>query len=310
MIKLIALLALFTFSHFVHAMGKKNESFAPAKPNPIRWARPGTVFDLKILTYNIKGLPLPNIDHGKYERIGRFLHRRRLEGTAPQIVGMQEAFHSNSTRDIPKFSKYPYGAKGPKSRPFRINSGLLILSEYKIVDYDEMYYQACAGTDCFSSKGVQRARTRVPVGDGTEYVDLELFNTHMNADGDAVSTDPQSRAARAAQIQEFHDDIFVRSAFSSVPSILAGDFNFKTTMPDYQLFRSLMGVDDSGVYFPGFSRPNTVDYIFFHQTPNGPDHRVAVQPLRYTHSFDGSEMGPELSDHIGIEVDYRFTVLN
>ncbi len=281
-------------------------------PKP-QWARPGSQTLLRVMTYNIQGLPLPQINQGKYKPLGRTLYERRKARNAPHLVAIQEAFHSNAIRDLPRYSRYPYGATGLGARPLRISSGLLILSEFRLDQYDEMYYRDCSGTDCLASKAIQRARIKVPVNP-LEYIEIDFFNTHMNADNDALSSNAESRRARMKQVRQYLGEFISRHRFGDLLAIFTGDFNFRVGEPDYEVFRDRYQSRSMSEFFSGQAHPRTLDHQFVMSTENGAGaggtHRVRVEPIAYRRSFDGtSGSGAQYSDHVAVEVDYRLTVL-
>jgi hypothetical protein len=98
---------------------------------------------LRVLSYNIEGLPrLPARilrffsgahDESRFARIGDILRQRRESGDGPHIVAIQEAFHSKH-RELIERSGYPYYSYGPGDGFFKTNSGLVILSEFPILE--------------------------------------------------------------------------------------------------------------------------------------------------------------------------------
>ena len=64
---------------------------------------------LRVLSYNVNDLPWPLRKKAKSQMkfIGRDLARRRAEGTAPDIVLLQEAF-TNRSKKLVKKAGYPY----------------------------------------------------------------------------------------------------------------------------------------------------------------------------------------------------------
>ncbi|MEW6056767.1 MAG: endonuclease/exonuclease/phosphatase family protein [Bdellovibrionota bacterium] len=314
----VVLFYLLTFTAPAFALGKKRPE-ASGGVSPVEVASSGSPpisFQLRVLTYNIQGLPLPHIDHTKYEKIGRILGQRKARGNAPQIVAIQEAFHSDS-RNIPRFARYPWAAFGPRAKPMGINSGLLLLSQYRMAAYDEVRYVDCAGTDCFAAKGIQRATLSIPTGRGIN-VELEVFNTHMNADDDVVSNNNQSRKARLGQIRQYGGDFLRRSRVGELPALFLGDYNFQLGRPDYNLFASLVGGENAvetctrarnctGDQDMQVVLEQTVDHHFY-LAGYAAGRPVSLTPVHAEEVFDEAAPGERLSDHTGIEVVYQVTV--
>jgi endonuclease/exonuclease/phosphatase family metal-dependent hydrolase len=266
---------------------------------------------LRVLTYNIWGIPLGDEDelfigrHDRYGEIGRILARQRKEGTAPQIVAIQEAFHPR-TPELVKEAGYPYAKAGNQTRRGKLlGSGLWILSEYPIEEVKTVDYADCTGTDCWANKGAIAARIRVP-GLPTPVV---FVDTHLNADTDSGSPTPdETRKIRISQLAQFAalvDEI----ARPGEPVILAADFNFRPGDEDYRLVssrpgfsdgvaRCLKGNCDAQAGLEGEWR-GSVDHHFFSSGA------LDVAPVLARQVFTRPVDGTPLSDHVGLEVHYK-----
>lgn len=259
--------------------------------------------ELRVLSYNIQGLP--NDDdafHERYAKIGKKLYERRQDGTAPQLVAIQEAFHPR-TDELVAESGYPYyryGARGTSHSP--LPSGLIILSEYPIESAATVDFARCVGWDCWANKGAVLARVRVP---GLP-APLELIDTHMNA-----GRDDAELAIRRSQVVELLDFMRARRV-PGAPYIFPGDFNFRRGEIDYAEFSAGAGSnaaesclarhgqcagDDAAMLL------REVDHQFF-----GSSDRVSLRPIRAEQSFKELEDGRPLSDHRGLEVVFRIEV--
>jgi len=287
---------------------------APARAAPASGPPPaaGHGLELKVLTYNIKGLPLIT-DLDRLKRIGEILAERRRRGDEPDVVVLQEAFVRKARR-VRERAGYPYAIRGPEpGGPFANNSGLELLSNYPIVARVQRTLDDCAFPECFVSKsivGVTLALPGVPEP-------VQVFTTHLQAD---TRNDP----VRRNQI----DDIAVfldRIRFGGLPAIFAGDFNFKPKHPSYHKFLREMPVADAG--YDCLGAPSACEVVvgaggrtdfrdvwktandrqFYYQPPGGP---VQIEPIRvirnFTEPFARGEDGA-LSDHWGYEVHYRIT---
>ena len=218
---------------------------ATAAPNPL-------ATDVSVMTYNVHGLPWP-FASGRQDAlraIGVRLAEMRTRGVQPHLVLLQEAFTSDA-KAIGREAGYPYEVPGPgrKDRSqipadaaqqrYAQNahwmkgegdgtiedSGLVILSDYPVVDVRRMPYSrfACAGFDCLANKGILLVRVAVP---GLSQP-LTVINTHMNsrgASGVRRSRADQAFDWQAVQLREFVDSNVPPSA----TSILAGDLNVGT----------------------------------------------------------------------------------
>lgn len=204
---------------------------------------------LRVLTYNVQGLPWPlRLDSERsMEQIGRELRRMRGNGTAPHIVFLQEAF-TDAAEQLIDLAGYSYSARGPAatdppppasqyiSDEFRkerrlidgegwgkwADSGLYILSDYPILEQSARPFSrdACAGWDCLANKGVLFARIELP---GLP-VPLQVFTAHLNSRIDAGVPERRSLTAHRAQVREL-DAFIERRVDPALPLIFGGDFN-------------------------------------------------------------------------------------
>ncbi|MCC7442532.1 MAG: endonuclease/exonuclease/phosphatase family protein, partial [Bdellovibrionales bacterium] len=268
---------------------------------------------LKVLSYNIYGVPLPGVDHTRYRRIGQILAARRAAGTAPQVVLLQEAFHGNS-EELVRAAGYPFSVKGPPGEGARYNSGLRVLSEFEITRSSWAVFSQCVSWDCLARKGILHARLKVP---GLPQ-ELELYTTHMNADPEDSTfwTDAEeSLIVRITQLGEAREFIW-ETARSQAPLIFAGDFNFHPSGDDYLMFSGGTGFENAAEQcgrsptscaWPEGQDPTrdwrgSVDHQFYRE---GRSPRVDVEPARFEKSFRGPvHQGGKLSDHDGLEIDY------
>ena len=207
--------------------------------------------DISIMSYNVHGLPWPLTRGrpGALRKIGARLAAMRAEGNQPHLVLLQEAFTHNA-KAIAREAGYPYAVTGPgRADRWRAHpdagevrfvradnklkgegdgtfedSGLLVLSDYPILDVKRMPYSrfACAGYDCLANKGVLLVRVGVP---GAEKP-LTIVDTHMNSRGASGVSPLRSDAAYARQAKELRDFVSANIP-GDVPAVVAGDFNIK-----------------------------------------------------------------------------------
>ncbi|MCT2399629.1 endonuclease/exonuclease/phosphatase family protein [Novosphingobium mangrovi (ex Huang et al. 2023)] len=206
-----------------------------------------TAGTLSVMTWNVKGLPMP-VAFGRpsaLSEIGRRLASLRHEGRQPHIVLLQEAFISEA-KSIGAEGGYPYMAIGPQpddaapspslDAGFRENarwrkgeddgkwvgSGLVILSDYPIVETARMAFpqDQCAGYDCLAAKGVLLARVAVP---GTSRP-VTVIDTHLNsrkASGVSVARANTAYAWQAGTVRRF----VAKNVGPEDDVIFGGDFN-------------------------------------------------------------------------------------
>jgi endonuclease/exonuclease/phosphatase family metal-dependent hydrolase len=227
--------------------------------------------DLSVMSYNVHGLPWP-LSSGRpraLRKIGQRLAQMRETASQPHIVLLQEAFTSEA-KSIAREANYPFVVRGPakedrfanedgsKERQFarmdnRLkgegdgkleDSGLLILSDYPLVDVQRVPYArfACAGYDCLANKGLVMVKVLVPGASQP----VTLIDTHMNSRGASGVSNDRADAAYGWQAEQLRS--FVSGNVSPIaPAILAGDFNIGRTP-----YRRAMITYGSGV-LPGSS---------------------------------------------------------
>lgn len=262
---------------------------------------------LKVLTYNIRGLPLI-ADLDRLGRIGEILAERRRRGEEPDVVVLQEAFVEESRR-VRSRAGYPYVVDGRRDGRFLIanGSGLEILSNHPILDRYGRSFDDCAFPECLVSKsifGVTLQHPELPEP-------LRVFTTHLQADS-------RNESVRRNQI----DDIAVflsRIGFGRELAVFAGDFNFKPRHASYHKFLRELPVVDAGaacLAAPGACRvvvgdggterndvwKTTHDRQFFYLPPGS---ELRIEPARVVRNFTERFEGGSLSDHWGYEVHYR-----
>lgn len=296
------------------------------------------VIRLRILSYNVNDLPelfggssSPRLDH-----IGHDLARRRAEGTAPDVVMLQEAFTQRSERLV-KLSGYPYVVRGPGRRAtttarelsrrvhvthikvprrdmggFLTNSGLYILSNFPVVEHHvEMFGEsACTGFDCLANKAALHVRVAIPGLDEP----LDLLTAHMQA-----NIRRESKASRRLDAH-WRQTVIIRDFLKRVlqgsrrEAILAGDFNLRAPIERYDLFVQEIGARNLGLLCArdfegcevgeGTQRPElwryTNDYHFLI-----PGDNLDIRPVFMTRNYDELLDGEPLSDHLGFEAVYE-----
>jgi endonuclease/exonuclease/phosphatase family metal-dependent hydrolase len=286
----------------------------PALPSPrevVAEARAKDPFVLRVLTYNIHGI-LPWLSGEKqekilarYKEIARRLRHGRAEGTAPHIVAIQEAWTPYAAIAA-KDAGYPYVLAGASASSGKLaGAGLFLLSEFPVELSETVDYGHCTGFDCLATKGVQHVRVRVPEMGRS----LDVYNTHMNADGKPAKPE-DSRKARLGQIKTYA--AFVKKTRDPAsPAVLLGDFNFKTWGEDYLTFDGLLGAlhaakdclasgdctgDDAATIWN-----EAIDHALALPGSGG-----ALKASHIARTFKEPYEGKPLSDHLGLEARYLF----
>lgn len=295
--------------------------------------------DLSVMTYNVKGLPWP-IARGRPEalaNIAAHLADMREGGVQPAVVVLQEAFVSRA-KAIGDKAGYRYQATGagiprasePSSRRFplrrlnrgpQLDSGLLVLSDYPIVDIKAAAFpeSACAGLDCFAAKGVVLVTLEMP-GKGR----VQVATTHLNSRGASMAPTRESARAYREQV-DFLCEFLGSERDASIPLVLAGDFNLGDTeerlailppalehlnggtAPD-EPFRNFVQATDTEISRSDdarwvVERARDMQYIL----PGGGRTLSAISARI---PFGSKTPGGALSDHFGYTVEYRLAPSN
>ncbi len=264
---------------------------------------------LRVMNYNIKGLPLPWLKHKKrYLRIAKEIKSMRTTGVGPHVLSLQEAI-AKKTKYVQKTLKYPYYKKGPKGKGFRANAGLETLSEFEIVEENEFVYKRCASFDCLSRKGVQHTRIRIP---GMP-VDIDFYVTHMQAGptGDIITPNWYTTMVRELQAVDYFQFVN-RTHNPNNLMILFGDFNFRQKSGLYHVFVDTLDVQDAaydcstiyacaGAKDPMAAWVSNIDHQFYQAPANG---QVSIRPVYFDKLLHDNTGGKVLSDHDAAMVHY------
>jgi endonuclease/exonuclease/phosphatase family metal-dependent hydrolase len=296
--------------------------------------------DLRVMTYNIEGLPWPvRVSRRPFLReLGRQLARMRVQGEAADIILIQEAFSGAAGQAI-SLAGYANRVRGPtggspRARPSRdapaaltgkrkmargegfgslLSGGLYILSDYPITATASRPFRRgeCAGIDCLAKKGVQWARIQIP---GTPSP-IDVFNTHLQSRGSAGVSRHRSLQAHRLQVNEVSRFI---SAYRVVdhPMIFGGDFNMRNSEKRFEHF--------------DFAKPWPLVHRYCADRANGCrvlaswdgdapwmdtqdllgfDHgaTVRITPTQVETLFDQPWRGRPLADHDALLVTYRLS---
>ncbi len=260
---------------------------------------------IRLLSYNVKGLPTELDRRRRLQEIGRRLGAMRAEGTAPDFVLLQEAFGGYD--GLLEGAGYPHVAFGPSATggfpPRALSSGLIVLSEHPIEREERLRFEECAGADCGAAKGVLAVRVRLPGVASPFWV----ITTHLQAHGE---NDPERRA----QIDQLSDWLDELGAWHA-PHLFAGDFNFKAkddhpSHPSYVRFLERAPYDapsgklclDEPACTTLAPPPATEDDLWW----STPDHQFFLREpssgirmgiVRYEVAFTEPFDGDPLSDH-------------
>lgn len=218
---------------------------------------PGWSRDVRVLYYNLNWG-----NTSKYRTLATILLQKVAEGTAPDVVFIQEGFwdEGSLSSPYPVFRQvlgaaYPYQAHGPMRTGLRFfGSGLVILSRIPFGGTADKVYDACAGVDCFARKGIAMTMLNV----GGECGPVAFFNTHTQAGkrGDYGFLNIDPAVARLRQIGEYAAFVrqFTGGAAGAVPVIAGGDFNLFANRNDpsdlvsYRILTESLGFVNAEAY--------------------------------------------------------------
>ena len=311
---------------------------APAAADVLPSSRsaPLAAHSLRVLSYNVEGLPWPiaSARRDAAAAIAQSLRDLRDHHSEPQVVAVQEAFGSAQKR-IGGDAGYRYAAFGPAraqagagpanadDRRFRAaatvwrgegglrveDSGLAVFSDYPIVWARRVAFPdyACAGWDCLANKGMLAVAVRLP-GQAQPVI---LVDTHLNSN--AASGTGTSRSFYAYRRQVDALGAFAAELRATGdPVILAGDFNVgRDGSRSSYLARALLTRDAFGIAAVEDVCGGACRKLAPQNQPTadrsktilayGVGPRGSLAPEGATASFGFGTDGRHLSDHIGVE---------
>ena len=208
--------------------------------------------DFKVLTWNVQLLPRTLSPFSAALRKGQKVRLPKIaeacQNSAYDLVLLQEVFDRRLSRRLRRSLRqdYPYQYK-PRRRPFRLSSGLLILSRQPFELVERGFFRPRSGVDAIASKGYVLIEL---LHQGKK---IQVMNTHLQADDY-----PKAVRKRQAQTQVLAQ-VLNRWQKEAVPQLLAGDLNtIKSDSATYGfMMRSLEGFVD--LPFEAEERPYTWD---------------------------------------------------
>jgi len=180
---------------------------------------------MRVVTWNVRGLPLRIGSARAYRRIAEL-----LSVDLADILIMQEAF-TMAAKAIAKAAGYRSIAFGAGRTFLRhlVDSGLVLASLHDLSETSRLSFgrSRCAGIDCLANKGALASRIRMP-----ETL-VDVFTLHLNRHRAAYEPPNEPRRAMFEQIAHIRRYIDDRRD-AAIPAIIAGDFNFDR--PDSTLY--------------------------------------------------------------------------
>ncbi|HEY0464520.1 MAG TPA: endonuclease/exonuclease/phosphatase family protein [Polyangiaceae bacterium] len=250
------------------------------------WVAGAAVGHLKVLTYNIAGLPdgfMTAHPSANMSRIGSLLSHYDL-------ALIQEDFAYGTL--LRQSVKLPFQSPAfVRAGRLHFGDGLSQFAAHEFTALQREPWRACHGVvdsyfDCLTPKGFSSSRQQLAAG-----VEIDVFNVHLDAG--SSSADQQAREAQVAQLMEAIEQ---RSA--GRPILLAGDTNLRSQRGLLARFERASGLVDvcEALHCPG---GRLIDRVFFRSTPG-----LTISPRKW--SIDRrfvDAKGQPLSDHLAVAVE-------
>ena len=280
------------------AVSSENYAAAGRSPVPLlienpfargRLSQPKAALALKVVTYNIWGLPswMTGAPSGRYRQIARELERLNAD-----LILLQEAWTAQARESAPANGRWAI-ARAAGQQSFFQQCGLLTLSRLPILGGKFYPFSRAAFPDSFVNKGVLKVIVQLYTGQV-----LNVWNVHLQDGG--------SLDLRQSQVRELLHLVHAAQN-GQVADLVGGDFNCTPGSPCWDELVASLGPclqQISGVppfvTWDGLSKEagkgRTLDYIFVRA-------RTAVPTLEAAPrvAFAAADRKQRLSDHLGIE---------
>ena len=258
--------------------------------------------DIRILTYNVHGLPSEITGDDTTSRIEQIA--TILSTSDYDIIGMQEEWIDSDHEILVENSGYSYvdrfDEKLDASKVY--GAGLATWSDLPITNSTHFFYPSCYGyienaSDCFASKGLQM--TEIALSETiSETSTLHFYNTHLEAGNGTEDSD-----IRGEEIAQIISIINEHSA--DHPVVFVGDFNLsfsdsvdnaqlQSLMQDANLTHACMAVD--------CPEADHIDQIFLRSSS---EISLSVESWSRESQFVDAD-NVDLSDHPAISADLHW----
>lgn len=248
----------------------------------------GTSGSLRLLTYNVAGLP--EVISDSHPERDLPLIGARLSGY--DVVLTQEDFAYPRLLGSHVHTMMPLSTA---QRGFPFGDGLTRFAAHPMAHVHREAWKACHGTvgaafDCWAAKGFSVVRHTL--AHGTE---LDIYDLHMDA-----GKSRGDRAARARQVEQLIASIAKRSGHRAI--IVAGDFNMDEQ--DEALASRLMratGLRNACTELQ-CTEPHRIDRVFYRS-----DEQLDLEATRYSIPIGRfSDVDGPLSDHDPVSVEFAW----
>lgn len=171
--------------------------------------------DLKIVSWNIYMLPPIVPMKGRLERAAAIVDTLHKAESDMDIIVFQEAFHHGAVGILKDGLKdvypYMYGPFNPQHSPFRISSGVFVISKVPLELKGTIEYKVAKENDKVAKKG---AALLEGTWNGKKF---QVIGTHLQA-----QNQPK---VRSIQIHHMFDSLMAKYKVEGVPQIVCGDMN-------------------------------------------------------------------------------------
>ena len=264
--------------------------------------------DLKIMSWNIYMLPGIVPMRGRLERAHAIVDT--LLQAETDIIVFEEAFHQGAVKIIRDglATTYPYmyGPFNPANSPFRISSGVWVISKIPLALKGSIVFNKAKEADVVARKG---AALLEGMWNGKRF---QILGTHLQAQN--------HQDIRRFQFQHIYDSLLTTYKVEGVPQIICGDMNTEIEIEkNYKdMLKSLDAVDGelSGIQKVTYDGTNnelalsvwkyaktTLDYILLRANGaqiNSVHRSVGV----FKHIWKKGRK--DLSDHYGVICEVKF----
>lgn len=269
---------------------------------------PQTQRDLKIVSWNIYMLPPIVPMKGRLERAAAIVDT--LQHADMDIIVFEEAFHHAAVSIIREGLKnvypYMYGPFNPSHSPFRISSGVWVISKVPLDLKGTIEYKVARENDQIAKKG---AALLEGTWNGKRF---QVLGTHLQA-----QNQPK---VRSIQIHHMFDSLLAKYKVEGVPQIICGDMNTEIEIEkNYKDMLATLDAEDgetSGIQKMTYDGTNnelalsvwkyaktSLDYILLRK--NGCDISVVDRHVG-VFKRQWKKGRHDLSDHYAIVCDVKF----
>jgi len=250
------------------------------------WVAEAAVGRLKVLTYNIAGLPdgfMTPHPSANMPQIGPLLGRYDLA-----LIQEDFAYGALLRQSVTLPFQTPVFVRAGR---FHFGDGLSQFASQAFTALQREPWRACHGVvdsyfDCLTPKGFISTRQRLADG-----VEIDVYNVHLDAGPSSAD-----QKAREAQVDQLLEAIEHRSA--GRPLLLAGDTNLRSQRDLLARFQQTAGLVDvcAKLHCPD---PGRIDRVFYRSSPTL---TFSARKWSIDRRFVDAK-GQPLSDHLAVAVE-------